>query len=449
MTERIRLTDERIRRFSFPTDAKFNQAFLWDDDVKRLAVRIISSGRKTFIFEGKLKTVNKKGDECRRTIRRKIGDCAVWTLEDARKEARCLQTMIDKGIDPRELDRQKIAEKAALMSEAQAKKRYTLKALLEAYTDHLESQGKIKSARAARSVVKVHILDADPSLSEKPATSITSHDIAALIRRTREKGKDRTAGILRSTISAAYNAGRRALFDTDLPSGLIKFRIGNNPVDPIPTIPVNAGNRVLTQEELKKYMGAFTDSIIDMALKLALFSGGQRMAQTLRAEVTDWNPDSKVLRLFDPKGKRRTPREHLLPLGPVAASIVSELVKQAQEKDSKWLFPSGKKRTPIHVSMPGPRVTEIAEKIGAGAFDLRDVRRTVETMLAGMGVSRDIRAQLLSHGISGVQAQHYDRHEYLKEKHLSLLKWERHLNRIASGEEEKKVIEFPAEVKQR
>jgi hypothetical protein len=34
-----------------------------------------------------------------------------------------------------------------------------------------------------------------------------------------------------------------------------------------------------------------------------------------------------------------------------------------------------------------------------------------------MGVSRDIRAQLLSHGISGVQAQHYDRHDYLKEKH--------------------------------
>jgi len=65
-------------------------------------------------------------------------------------------------------------------------------------------------------------------------------------------------------------------------------------------------------------------------------------------------------------------------------------------------------------------------------------------MLAGLGVSRDIRAQLLSHGISGVQAQHYDRHEYLKEKHGALLKWERLLNRIATGEEEKKVVQFPA-----
>ena len=63
-------------------------------------------------------------------------------------------------------------------------------------------------------------------------------------------------------------------------------------------------------------------------------------------------------------------------------------------------------------------------------------------MLAGLGTSRDIRAQLLSHGISGVQAQHYDRHDYLKEKRTALLRWERHLNRIASGEADQNVIEL-------
>ena len=92
--------------------------------------------------------------------------------------------------------------------------------------------------------------------------------------------------------------------------------------------------------------------------------------------------------------------------------------------------------------MPGPRVTEIAAAMGGEPFDLRDIRRTVETMLAGLGVSRDIRGQLLSHGISGVQAQHYDRHDYLKEKHAALIKWERHLMRIASGEKENKVIQL-------
>ena len=57
-----------------------------------------------------------------------------------------------------------------------------------------------------------------------------------------------------------------------------------------------------------------------------------------------------------------------------------------------------------------------------------------------LGISRDIRAQLLSHGISGVQAVHYDRYAYTKEKRAALVKWERHLKRITTGEEEKKVI---------
>lgn len=429
--ERKNLTVERIKSFSCLPGK--SQVFFWDKEVPRLAVRVTAAGIKSFIFEGKLD---------RSTIRWTIGKTAAWTIEDARKEARRLQTLVDKGIDPRELDRQKIAEKAALMSEAQAKKRYTLKALLEAYADHLEAQGKIKSAKSTRSIINVHVIKASPTLANKPASSVSSLDIAEMIRQAREKGKDRTAGVLRSIICAAYNCGRRAPLDSGLPSLFIKFRIDKNPVEPIPTIAVNAGNRALSSDELKKYILALGDTTIDHALKLAVYTGGQRMAQLLRAKTADWNPDTKTLRLFDPKGKRRTPREHLLPLAPEAAGIVQELVRQAKDKGGDLLFPS-LRNTPLDVSLPGPRVTEIAASMGGDQFDLRDIRRTVETMLASMGVSRDIRAQLLSHGISGVQAQHYDRHEYIKEKHATLLKWERYLNRLLSGQEEEKIIPFP------
>lgn len=431
--QRENLTIERIKRFSCPVGK--SQAFMWDKDVQRLAVRITASGVKAFIFEGKLD---------RSTIRWTIGKTGDWTIEDARIEARRLQTLLDKGIDPREQEQQQKAEKAAKKAAIEANQKYTLKALLKTYTDYLDSQDKKKSASGARSVIKVHVLETDSALSEKPATSITAHDIAALIRQAREKGKGRTAGILRATLHAAYNCGRRAPFDTELPSTFIKFNIISNPVDVIPTIAVNAGDRTLSKDELKQYIGALGNDTIDNALKLALFSGGQRMAELLRTEITDWNEDTKTLRLYDPKGKRKQPREHLLPLGPVATGIVSELVKQSRAKDTALLFPSRTNKTPIDVSMPGPRVTEIAAAIGGDQFDLRDIRRTVETMLASLGVSRDIRAQLLSHGISGVQAVHYDRHDYLKEKHTALIKWERYLNRIVSGEEENKVIPFKA-----
>jgi len=71
--------------------------------------------------------------------------------------------------------------------------------------------------------------------------------------------------------------------------------------------------------------------------------------------------------------------------------------------------------------------------MGCEAFDLRDIRRTCKTMLPGMGVSKDVRAQLLSHELSGVQAAHYDRYEYITEKRNALEARERRLDEIAKG----------------
>ena len=76
--QRERLTPDRIRRFSCPDGVK--QAFLWDTDAPRLAVRA-TAGSKAFIFEGKLQ---------RQTIRRTIGAVSAWNIDDARAEARRL-----------------------------------------------------------------------------------------------------------------------------------------------------------------------------------------------------------------------------------------------------------------------------------------------------------------------------------------------------------------------
>lgn len=75
-------------------------------------------------------------------------------------------------------------------------------------------------------------------------------------------------------------------------------------------------------------------------------------------------------------------------------------------------------------------------------FDLRDIRRTCETMLAGMRVHKDIRSQLLSHGISGVQDAHYDRHGYIDEKRAVLVAWEQRLDDIATGKKLGNVVQM-------
>jgi hypothetical protein len=63
-------------------------------------------------------------------------------------------------------------------------------------------------------------------------------------------------------------------------------------------------------------------------------------------------------------------------------------------------------------------------------------------MLAGMGISRDTRAQLLSHGLSGVQAAHYDRHSYTDEKRAALVAWEQRLDDISTGKTSANVVQI-------
>lgn len=53
-----------------------------------------------------------------------------------------------------------------------------------------------------------------------------------------------------------------------------------------------------------------------------------------------------------------------------------------------------------------------------------------------MGISKVTRAQLLNHGISGVQATHYDRHDYMSEKRAALEAWKARLDAIERGEQE-------------
>src|SRR5438552_10230616 len=64
-----------------------------------------------------------------------------------------------------------------------------------------------------------------------------------------------------------------------------------------------------------------------------------------------------------------------------------------------------------------------AGELERGSFSLRDLRRTAETHLAALGVSSDVRAQLQSHGLGGIQSRHYDRHDYMGQKAEAIRKW--------------------------
>ena len=104
-TERTHLTLDRISKMK-PVDGK--SVYFFDDDPKQLCVRVTQAGTKSYTYRGKLKGTS---------IRITIGATDTWNLDDARAEARRLQTQIDAGDDPRQVKADKQAAKDAIAAE--------------------------------------------------------------------------------------------------------------------------------------------------------------------------------------------------------------------------------------------------------------------------------------------------------------------------------------------
>ena len=63
--------------------------------------------------------------------------------------------------------------------------------------------------------------------------------------------------------------------------------------------------------------------------------------------------------------------------------------------------------------------------IHSGAYRWHDLRRTVATRLAALGVAEETIARVLNHAPRGVTATVYNRHQYDAEKRLALDTWAR------------------------
>jgi hypothetical protein len=126
-----------------------------------------------------------------------------------------------------------------------------------------------------------------------------------------------------------------------------------------------------------------------------------------------------------------------------ALQLAREEAKNRGEADnvsaaaSMWLF-STDHRTGIREET----ISELVKNISADMvkaeevrepFQLRDLRRTAETMLAKLGTGPNIRGEVQSHGLGGVQKRHYDQHDYLEEKRAALQLWASHLAGLKAG----------------
>lgn len=319
--------------------------------------------------------------------------------------------------------------------------------LLAAYVSYLRADGK-PSAKQAEGIFKRHVLIPQfAAITTKRANEVEPGDVQLILARMVNKGIKRQVNAARSYLRAAFSYGGKQDHDprTVAKAGVV-FTLKGNPVDVVPRIAAYevAGDHTLTDQELREYWKGLEalPPIQRATLRLNLALCQQRPTQLLRAGWADFDLEQQTLLLRDSKGRGAT-RDHLLPLTAFAVEQLKTL-RQFNEAAGSSPFSSDGKR-PMAVETLSHAVADVSDKLSksrkAKPFDQRDLRRTAETSLQKLGVDREVRAHLLSHGRSqGVQGKHYERHDFLREKRQALNKWAAHLERIIEGKSEQKIL---------
>ncbi|HDR9486724.1 TPA: integrase arm-type DNA-binding domain-containing protein [Burkholderia aenigmatica] len=313
-------------------------------------------------------------------------------------------------------------------AEALARTKFTLKALMDAYISHLKGAGK-PSAGDVRRMVTLHVYEAFPKYALSPAKDLTREQATEIFRRLVEVGKGRTAGKVRTSLHAAFELALGIDGDAAAPSTMTGFSIAFNPI--AATKALNQFNRVgqrhLSTTEFRAFWSHLsqTEGLATAAVRVAVLAGAQRIAQLLRVKRPDYDCDAKILTLFDHKGRRQSPRRHDIPLPAGAIAIVEQCLS---------LIQNGAEDQRIFGTTVPDTVSDVISKISAAmiasgeavaGFGWTDIRRTVETLLIEeFHVSKDLRSQILSHGLGGVQNRHYDRADYTRQIRPILARWD-------------------------
>lgn len=324
-----------------------------------------------------------------------------------------------------------VAELQTAEAERRKAERGSLQALMDAYVGTLDGR---QSHDDVESIFRVHVTEPFPALAKQQAATIRAEAFRDVLARLIEAGKGRTAGKLRAYLRAAFGVAMRAGLDPTVPASFSVFGVEVNQLERLPSLAQfsKALDRALTLPELVafwKRLQAMPETAARDAVVAALLLGGQRPTQLVRAIAADVDETAGTIVLRDIKGRNRAanPRRHVLPIVAELAPLIARRRQLCAEPTSPLFSAHG--TVALREETASALVAELctamaeADELERGPFSLRDLRRTAETHMAALGVSSDVRAQIQSHGLGGIQQRHYDRHDYLAEKRAALEVW--------------------------
>lgn len=297
----MKLTKRALDSFKYE-GASNSRDVRWDDLLPGFGVRVYPSGKKAFVLSYRV-----SGRKRMFTI----GRYGVFTLEQAKEEAKDYLRKVAKGFDPLEEKERKA-------------KGENIKDLCAEYLDRYAKPRK-KSWKDDRGRINNHIL---PAWGNRKVDSLKRADMATMHSELGNEGHPYGANRTLRLVGKMYSLAKQwGYVPDDFP----------NPSKNIELYKEHKRDRWVTEEELPKLMEAVDreeNKYAQYAIWLFLFTGLRRSELlTAQWDFIDWT--RKELRLPDTKAGR----VHYLPLSDPAIALLREVPRI---KDNPYILPGQK-----------------------------------------------------------------------------------------------------------
>jgi integrase len=360
-----------------------------------------------------------------------LGRYPSLSLVEARAAAERVREQVRSGADPQQ-DRR--ADREALRA---APEKLTFDALADLYIERYARRQKA-SWKNDEGYLRTN---ARPAWGKRDAASITSQDAARLLFEVVADAPV-SANRLRSVLAKLFGwACESALLSSNPMLGVKK-----------PHREGRGKTRTLTDPEIRVLWHALENTTaapgIVAALKSLLLLG-QRPGEVAGMAISELHHlnDIRTAHWELPPARMKARKPHVVPLPPLAREIVmAELARQRRanlDTRPEFVFASKfseRARLARHsLSQALIRIIDDLDQAGDDADTVaklkadrptpHDLRRTLATGLARLGIPRDDRLAVLAHAYGDVH-EIYDQYERLPQKRAALEIWERHLRKV-------------------
>lgn len=284
------------------------------------------------------------------------------------------------------------------------------------YADALRDH---KRPEKARRVLDVDIL---PVIGEMKLEAVTPMVARAVIKLVVDRGATSYAGRVKGILKQVFDYGVELGLMESNPAMLNSTRLG---------IQNNARDRKLSSDEIATLWPVLDNAslVVGTALKLLLLLG-VRSGELRLAEWEHVDLDAGLLTI--PVKNQKLKKEQAKRAHPFVVSLSDyaiSLFRGLEGLSDKWVF-IGRSNTPLSDSTL-PQFVRVM-KAGIDPFRPHDLRRTMRTGLAKLGIEPHIAERCLNHSLGKIEAT-YNRHDYMDERREALERWSQHVQ-VVTGQ---------------